>query len=304
MKSLSRVIFLGVMSAALSGCATYNMMKPPPAQTQPVTVVYTPEGPSGWNDLPIGVYRVPNTNVIISGHQEGGNIGMLFGLVGVLAQDAVNTGIGKGKVSGVQEALQIDLTPQAQAITSGLLASAPLAPAFAATPDPAGPTLEVTPYAVLTFANDTDVQPWVILKATLHSAGSTTGGWSTRYIATVGRPVVFVGDNSLTANGGALLKSTLSDELSRAIKAMLTDVATHPARDGASQVYVESGLPFIRARMGLVGPQLSNDGSTLVYVPKIADAVVFAGVHVLDVKVVGHRPATKDDEAKIVDTGN
>jgi len=306
MKFILRALLPVVVAVALSGCATYKLMAPPPAQVKPVSVVYTAVGPSGWTDLPIGVYRVPNTNVIVSGHQEGGNIGMMFGVLGVLAQDAVETGVGKGKVSGVQGALQIDLVPQAQTITKDLLASDHFKPGIAEMNDPSGPTLEVTPYTVLTFANATDVRPYVFLKATLHpTASSSASTWTTRYIAAVGKPVPLAGDNSLTANDGALLKSMLSDELARAIKAMLTDVASHPARDGAPEVYVETAMPFIKAHMGLVGAQLADDGSTLVYVPKVADANVIAGVEIVDkASLITIRPATADDRSKLLDDGN
>ncbi len=99
--------------------------------------MYSNEGPSGWSDLPIGTYQVPNSTVIISGHQEGGGIGRdIRPRIGLLAQGAVNSGIGKGAVNNVEAALHVDLTPQADALTKTILASGKFGQAFAPAPDP------------------------------------------------------------------------------------------------------------------------------------------------------------------------
>ena len=61
----------------------------------------------------------------------------------------------------------------------------------------------------------------------------------------------------------------------------LDDIASLDRRDGGgNSVYVETALPYVAGRMGSVGDELSDDGQSLVYVPKFADAVVFSGVHV------------------------
>ncbi len=55
--------------------------------------------------------------------------------------------------------------------------------------------------------------------------------------------------------------------------------------------------------MGNVGYELADDGETLAYVPKIADANVFAGVHILDKSVTTYRAATADDKIKFLEDG-
>jgi hypothetical protein len=171
---------------------------------------------------------------------------------------------------------------------------------FTLTADPNGPTLQVNPFVVLTFVNDTDVQPYVILKATLKSNAAGSGGWTTRYIASSGPPAPLTGEHGLADKGGARLHDILAVDLDRAVHAMLDDVANQHPRDGSHLVYVESGLPYVPWRMAIVGDQLSDDGQTLVYVPKFADAVVFSGVHILDDATTTHRPATKDDKNQIL----
>lgn len=294
------ILFLA--APALAGCATYDFSKPPPAQSQPIAVTVSGVGPSGWTDLPIGVYRIPSTNVIIAGHQSGAGIGMMFGVVGVLAADAIGTAKGKRAVGDAQDALQqVDLVPQANDIARQALASGRYGQAFATAADAAGPVLEVTPYTVITFANDTEVRPYVILKASLKPSAAGKASWTTRYIASTGAPLPLAGDNSLTADSGKLLKSMLTRDLTLAINAMLDDVATRRGRDDNRQVYVETAVPYVKQRFALTGLQLADDSGALVFLPHVADANVFAGVEIVDDTVAPHRPAAAEDKIKLLD---
>jgi hypothetical protein len=299
MRSIARAISLLVFSLPAAGCATYDLAKAPPPPSAPVAIVYSDAGPSTWSDLPLGTYTVPHSTVIISGHQEGGSVGMLFGVVGVLAQGAVNAGIGKDAVANAQQALQINLAGQADTMTKAALASGRYGQAFATTADPAGPTLSVAPFTVITF-NGNDVRPYVILKATLTPGHGGSAAWTTRYVATTGPARPLTGDGSFTADDGALLHQALDVDLKRGIAAMLDDVAHPHARDETKMIYVESAMPYIHQRMGLIGYPLSDDGTSFTYVPKVADANVIAGVFTLDEDVL-HRPAAPDDKVKFFD---
>jgi hypothetical protein len=288
-----------VVPAVLGGCATYDLSRVPPAQAQPISIAYSSEGPSGWTDLPIGTYRVPNSDVIVSGHDKGG-IGGLFGVVGVLAQDAIETEAAKADVNGGESAMQANLVPQAETLTQQLIGSGHFGKTFALTVDPNGPTLQVNPFVVLNFVNATDILPYVILKATLKNNAAGSSEWTTRYIASTGAPAPLFGEHGLAAKGGAGLHDILAVDLDRAVHAMLDDLASQHPRDGSRLVYVESAVPYLPVRMAMVGDELSDDGQTLVYAPKIADGNVFAGVHVLEDAVTPHRPATKDDKLHVL----
>src|SRR5437016_883240 len=85
-------LLLAVLS--LSGCATFELSKPAPAQQQPISVKLSTEELSGWSDLPMGVYRIPDSQVIISGHQKASGAGILFGVLGLAVTSAVNTAAG------------------------------------------------------------------------------------------------------------------------------------------------------------------------------------------------------------------
>ena len=68
--------------------------------------------------------------------------------------------------------------------------------------------------------NETDVQPYVILKATLKSNAASGGGWTTRYISSTGKPSPLGGEHGLAADGGARLHDVLAVDLDRAVHAM------------------------------------------------------------------------------------
>jgi hypothetical protein len=225
----------------------------------------------------------------------------LFGVVGVLAQSAVDSGVGKAAVSNVQDALRVDLTDEAQSVTASLVGTGKFATTFSIAAANDAPMLTVVHYVVLTFVNDTDVRPYVLLKATLTAPGADKSLWTARYIASTGAPRPLEGENSYTANNGALLKAALSDELVADIRFMLTDVATPYPRDETKLIYVETSVPFVKQKVGMTGSELTEDDKWIVVAPRVGDLLVFAGVNVMDKSVTLYRPATGDDGFKFLD---
>jgi len=287
---LRATVMLGALFMS-AGCASFDMIKQPPILKQPISIAYTEEGPSGWTDLPVGAYRVPKTNVIISGHQSSAILAAgLFGVVGILAADAVETGVGASRVKDSETALHIDLTQQAALDTQTIVAAGQFRQSFTLAASN-GPTLVVTPFTVIAFVDDKDVQPYVILKVRLWNAQSAGGGWTTRYIASVGKPAPLAGDNSFTSNGGALLKTTLNNELERAIGAMLNDVANRPPRDDKNLITIETGVPYQQQPLDLTGYKIAEDANSIVFAPQIADMSIVAGIFVLDKSVTVYRDA-------------
>jgi hypothetical protein len=295
---MSQLLRATVMLGALflsAGCASFDMIKQPPVLKQPISIAYSEEGPSGWTDLPVGAYRVPKTNVIISGHQSSaiGAAG-LFGVVGILAADAVEAGVGASRVKDSETALHIDLTQQATLDTRTIVAADRFRQSFTLAASN-GPTLVVTPFTVITFVDDKDVQPYVILKIRLWNGQSAGGSWTTRYISTVGKPAPLVGENSFTSNGGELLKTTLNSELERAISAMLNDVVNRPPRDDKNLVTIETGVPYQQQPLVLTGYKIAEDANSVVFAPQIADMSIVAGIFVLDKSVTVYRDAKAND---------
>ncbi len=296
MKLIRAVFVMCTAALLLPGCATYNRTKPAPHQAQPIKVEFTSTELSGSWDLPLGTYRVPDSQVIISGHQKGGMVpAALFGVLGMAVQSAVNKNAGKNATKDSGAALQITLTAQAQEFADVMIAGDPFAKSFSNDSNVAGPTLSVSTGVVMTFVTDTDVLPYVELKASLTEPKATSPKWTTRYIAYAGLPRPLTGDRSWTSDGGKDLNSTLTVELRRAIRVMLLDVASPYPRDDKKLTTVQGHFPFIKKRMETEGYELSEEPQFIAFVPKLGDAMVMTGVNIMEKATTVYRPAEKGD---------
>ena len=146
-----------VMLAAIAGASTLTAPAAAapeagdaPAQApSPTRIVYVDEGMSRMSDLPMGVHRIPDSNVIVSGHQKGGGIGMLFGIVGVAIQSSANASGGTARVRNVEDDLRFNATAKANELTGAILADGKFGQRF--TLQAADSMLNVVPYIVITF---------------------------------------------------------------------------------------------------------------------------------------------------------
>ena len=281
-----------ILAALLAGGARAETANPAPTPSPPVRVTYSSRG-AGMNDIPVGAYRVPDSNVLISGHQKGGPAGLLFGPVGMLAQSAINSQVGKQAVSGAQDALHFDVSKQAEDDTRSVLQSGRYGQTFTLDGVSDGPALTVYAFASITFVTDTDVRPYVILKAVPKPSGDHQQ--TVRYICCGGEPLPLAGDNGLTANGGALLQKIFAQEVDGAVNLMLTDVAHPYTRDEQRLVAVDARFPFVRNRLRVTGYELSEDQDSIVFAPKLGSLIVFTGVEKMDKAAISYRPATKKD---------
>ncbi|MBG9389906.1 hypothetical protein [Caenimonas aquaedulcis] len=277
----------------LAGCASFEFAKPMPAQTQVVGVRVSGEELSGWSDLPIGVYRVPESQVIISGHQKGQAAGMLFGLVGVAIAHAANASAGADAVRDAEKQLHIHLNEPLKASINGLLSSGAFGAKFAAD-SAAGPRLQLTPALVLSFVNDSDVRPYVIIRTSLVGTDGKSQ-WNTRYIASTGESHALLGTGGWLENDASLLKATVQRNLDLATRALASDVSRPAPRDDNRMHVVQTHYPFVKPKFQSPGYLLAEDDATLTFVPRIGDIIVFAGVNVLDKKAVTVRPKEKDE---------
>lgn len=289
------VLNVCIVSLVLSGCVSYNLTKPAPIKSEVINIQYTNAELSGMTDLPIGTYRVPNSQVIISGHQKGGAAGLLFGIVGVAVQNAVNSENGKNAIKNSEDVLNINLTSDAKNITGKIITENNFASKFSLNSNSNGQVLSVATAVIITFISDTEVRPYVILKANLTEAKTSKVIWTTRYISSVGKPQALVGSNSLTAEGGLLLKNTLNVELENAIKFMLTDISEPHARDDSRLTMMQSYFPYTRQRIQTVGYTIGEDDKSIAFIPKLGDAMVFSGVNIIDKSNALYRNATKED---------
>ena len=207
----------------------------------PTAIVFSEKGANGMSDLPMGVHRIPDSNVVVSGYQGGGGIGMLFGMVGMMVQSSINTDTGTGKVRGVEDDLRFDVRAKAIEMTNTIMADDKFRTAFTLTPQPGGSTMTVTPYVVLTFVKKTeDVRPYIVLKTKV--ATGSDSGKTIKYFCCEGKPLPLA---SLTENDGARLKELLTAELDTAVNVMLLDRSQPFPRNDEAKLDTNGFLPFV-----------------------------------------------------------
>jgi hypothetical protein len=260
-------------------------------QAPPTVIVYSNKGPNGASDLPLGVHHVPDSNVIISGHQRGGALGMLLGPLGMLVQSSANAEGGTGKVQNVQDALRFDVTAEAAELTGTILADHQNPEPFTLTPRAGSSTLTVVPYVVITFENETDVRPYVVLKTRLSTDGSSDSGKALKYFCCEGKAIPLTGDNGIAGNGGARLKAILTSELEVVIRVMLMDRSNHYTQDG-QKISVNGYLPFVGKPVKFKGYDLGRYAEyRLIKFP--SGALVFGGVNIAELDSLDIAPLDK-----------
>lgn len=286
---------------ALGGCASFEYTKPAPKQQQPITLKNAGDQLSGWTDLPLGAYRVPDSHVIISGHQRGQGAGLLFGLVGVALAHAANAGAGADAVKTAEQQLRIKLDAPLDAAIRDVATSAAHGSTFTLVERTGQMKLLVTPALILSFVTDDKLRPYVILKASLVGADAKPV-WTTRYIASTGQPRPLFGAQGWLLDDAAELRKTIQTNLAVAMRTLATDVAKPYARDDQKLVMVQGNFPYVKQRLQAVGYPLTEDGQYLMFIPKLGDMLVFAGVNVLDKSAITFRAATTEDAVfKLVD---
>ncbi|WP_183956370.1 hypothetical protein [Sphingobium fontiphilum] len=240
------------------------------------------------SDLPLGVHRIPDSDVVVSGYQGGGGIGLLFGVVGMLVQSSVNAEAGSGKVRNVEDDLRFDVRAKAIEMTSAVMAGDQFRTAFTLTPQPGGPTMTVSPYVVLTFVKKTeDVRPYVVLKTKVATGGDS--GKTIKYFCCEGKALPLA---SLTENNGALLKEVLTAELDTAVNVMLLDRSQPFPRNDDARLDVNGLLPFVGKPLKWRGYDL---GSYKDYrlVEFRGGMMVFGGVNIVEPGGLEITPAVK-----------
>lgn len=249
----------------------------PTPSPAPTAIAFSEKGANGMSDLPMGVHRIPDSNVIVSGHQGGGGIGMLLGPIGLLVQSSANAEAGTGKVRNVEDDLRFDVRAKAIDMTNALVAGDKFRTAFTLTPQPGGSTMTVTPYVVLTFVKKTEnVRPYVVLKTKL--ATGSDSGKTIKYFCCEGEALPLA---SLTENNGARLKELLTAELDTAVNVMLLDRSQPFRRNDEAKVTTNGLLPFIGKPVKWKGFDLGRykDYNLIEF---RGGMIVFSGVNIVE----------------------
>lgn len=278
MRKLMLAVITGVSALAAPATAAPEAGDAPAQAPSPTRIVYVDEGMSRMSDLPMGVHRIPDSNVIVSGHQKGGGIGMLFGIVGVAIQSSANASGGTAKVRNVEDDLRFNATAKATELTGTILADGKFGQRF--TLQAADSTLNVVPYIVITFQGENEVRPYIVLKTKLYTAADQSPK-AQKYFCCEGKALPLSGPNGLAENGGAGLKALLTAELETAIRVMLQDRAQPYTRDKETRITVKGYLPFVGKPFKMKGYDLGHyNDYALIDFP--SGLLVFGGVNIAE----------------------
>ncbi|MNV25081.1 hypothetical protein D3C71_1161640 [compost metagenome] len=289
---LGQKVAIAALCLSLGACATFDRAKPPPAVAGPVTVTVNNDQLSGWTDLPLGAYRVPESDVIVGGHQRGNAGVAMFGLLGLGIAHAANSNSSAAGVSNTEQILRIKLADQTRNEIEATIGKKLLADKLTTEPSPT--QLNVSSALLLSYIDDIQVRPFTILKVQL-SGADKRHLWETRYFASTGEVRPLVGTDSWTSSGGDPLKAAAATSLQRAVKVMLNDIAQPYTRDDNQMTIVEGGFPHLKPRVQIRGYLLVEDERYIAFVPKTGDASLLSGVSILDKAAIVYRPANSDD---------
>ncbi|SFP99842.1 hypothetical protein [Ralstonia sp. NFACC01] len=281
---------LGLTIAALAGCASFRHTEPFPAEQKQVTVSLDKEPPSKW-DLPLGIYAVPNTRLYISGHQAGLGVGMAFGLLGVIAADSINSARAQSRAGDTSAVTTYDMLTQADTLLQAKLKADENK---ALTVGSGGTHLSVQPFGVLTYVNDTEVRPYVVLKTKLVDTGGKPL-WETQYIAASADVKPLSGDTGWLAQQAQPLRDMLQSTLDRSMTVMLRDVAGKNLRNPAKAVLVTGDYAYLQRKVIVKGNVVLDEPDYFAFTPKLGDVMVFSGVNIFERKSVDIREAKETD---------
>jgi hypothetical protein len=287
-------ICTAIAVVAIGGCVSQGAPKTSIAQGQAIVIDYTRDDISSWSDMPMGTYRVPDSQVLVSGQQRGNAIAIAMGLPGAM-DAATDTSGGKAAVQGSEETLRIPLTAKAQDDLARMLQTSAFSGKFTLVPNSNAPVLHVSSNIVLQFLENGNVIPFVILKGKLFAAHGAASTWTMRYAASIGGPRPLAGERGWMSEGGASLKKNVSSALERALLVMLTDVASPLPRDDDRKSAADGYFPVMSKRLQVVGYSITEDTDWIAFSPKIVGTSLLAGVNIMDKSVTKIRVATKDD---------
>jgi hypothetical protein len=270
-----------------------------PVERGPTQMEFSADQMSRMTDLPAGAYRVPNSDVVISGHRRAKTAPFaLFGDVGMAIQGSVNAYNGKDAIASAEQALTFSIDEEAKAKLQAAMAEPDYAAIFSSQADTYR-RYEITGSVALCFANQRDVMPYVVLRVKLIDKRDATL-WSTRYIASAGARKPLAGDGSWTVDNA--LRPHVSKLLDLAIGTMLKDIAHPYPRDEASLVTVRGYFLHDNKPLQLVGYKLADENGRMLFLPMLGTSFVFAGVYILDTASVVQAPTVKGDEPlKVLD---
>jgi hypothetical protein len=273
----------------------FDYMHPPPVQDEPIAIYFGESGPSKWSGLPLGGYIVPNSDVILSGHQKGENAAVFFGIIGLGISGSINEGRGKESVNEFEESLRISLAKEARSIIEKLISDEQFSSKFTTAPSPNRPQLEISGAVALTRHFDGNAGVFVILKVDMMSKTSRDRIWTTRYMASTSPVRPITGDGGWFAEDSTKFRNAVRQDLEVTLRTMMQDISAPFDRESGEMTFVQGHFPYFKDHFQTKGFKLFENSDRLILLPRVADTIPLSGVVILDKGSYIHRPAVKSD---------
>ncbi len=279
-KSLIKLFLLCFCLMSSTGCATYKMMEAPPRVAQKTTIKFSEKAASGMNDIPIGVYRVPDSRVIISGNFKGGITGLLFGLTGVFVQSKINTSLAHKTVEDVESQLRWDLNENLTEISKEILKGNVRFSQLTLEDGDNNNEFVISSYLLLDSVQDVGVIPYIFLKVIKFEKGKKV--WSSRYIASAGEARSMVGKDGWIGNDDQRLENGVRIAMTKALTVLYEDMINPYLRKKEKDALIKlrAQYPYFNGLAKLPGWVIMEDEHQVVFIPKVGDALVFSGVNI------------------------
>lgn len=124
------------------------------------------------------------------------------------------------------------------------------------------------------------MRPWVVLKARLVDGGGEK--WKTRYMTSLGEPRPLAGDSGWTIDGGGPLRGAIDRSLRTGLDVLLRDAAGELPRGKGRVVKLRGNWVWVKQPMEVSGEILEQTPERLIVKPEVADAIVFAGISIVE----------------------
>jgi len=196
----------------------------------------------------------------------------------------VNQDEARARVKEAEAKLHTQLIDGTRKLIEEKLQRNPAAGAVAALTG-AGSTLELTPFVVLTYVNDDQARPFVIVKARLLDAAKQETWW-TRYVVSGSEDRPIDGDGGWAADQGRPLREAVRQGLDTALDVMLMDTAGTLPRGKGRPAKLKGRYAFVQRELDLPGEILEDTSERVVFAPRVGDVVVFAGINVFGRRTV------------------
>ncbi len=320
---VSRGVAVAWSAFALAGVASaadpvpdHSPAPPVLAQAIHVRIQALEPGDSG----PAGAYRVPDSEVVVSGQQVfSRHMAPPYGATAldplVAAQPAPDIehhvmidGLNARAVAEERAALALSdadaklhlhLDAEAQGDLATALAGGTYEGRILATPG-LGPTLVLRHSIALTVTDLGVYRPHVVLAAQLADADGRVL-WRGTYSASTGGEHHLTGADGWVAGDGAALNASVSASLAAVIRVVLADVAHPFPRELAQLKTARVHVPYELARYDVAAYVLSDDGRFVALTPRNVDKPVVAGVILIDKGEVELRAGGERDRSERVD---